>query len=128
MVFPEGEKGGGKTVFNRYELMPFKRGFMRLAMETNTPVVPFGFVGGEEMVPSLSRMEPLAERVGMPYVNLSPLGPLPLPVRCSLYFGEARRFEGDPGDEQLVARNADSVAADVRGLLDRGLEERTSLF
>ena len=62
LVFPEGELGGGKTLFNRYKLMaPFGHGFMRIAYETGVPVVPFAFIGGEEMVPSLSRLRPLAK-------------------------------------------------------------------
>jgi 1-acyl-sn-glycerol-3-phosphate acyltransferase len=128
MIFPEGEAGGGKTLFNKYALMPFKRGFMRLALETHTPIVPFGFVGGEEMVPSFSRMESFAKKLGMPYMTLSPTGPLPLPTRCSIHYGEPLYFEGDPSDEARVQSHVDLVSQKVRDLLDRGLSQRESIF
>ncbi|MFB6344236.1 MAG: lysophospholipid acyltransferase family protein [bacterium] len=50
MVFPEGLRGVGKPYSERYELKRFGTGFMRLALETNTPIIPFAFVGGEEAI------------------------------------------------------------------------------
>ena len=40
MVFPEGVGGSGKTIFKRYELQKFGTGFVRLALETRSPIVP----------------------------------------------------------------------------------------
>ncbi|MBF0226324.1 MAG: acyltransferase family protein [Desulfobacterales bacterium] len=128
LVFPEGEKGGGKTIFNRYKLMHFGQGFMELAMETNTPIIPFGFIGGEEMVPSFSRMEPIGKLVGMPYMPLSPTLIFPLPTKCSVYFGEPFLFTGDPLDETLVSKNVDTIKSEIRSLIDKGLQDRKSIF
>ena len=44
LVFPEGTRGLAKTFAHRYELADFGLGFMRLALETNTPVVPISVV------------------------------------------------------------------------------------
>lgn len=128
LVFPEGELGGSKTVFNRYKLAPFGHGFMRIAYETGVPVVPFAFIGGEEMVPSFSRLEPLARRMGMQYFPASPTGMLPLPTKCSIHFGPPRTFRGDPEDEDAVGGDVATVANDVRGLCDDGLSRRTGVF
>src|SRR5579862_1884634 len=38
IVFPEGAKGISKTFNRRYQLTEFGLGFMRLALETNTPI------------------------------------------------------------------------------------------
>src|SRR5690606_31702790 len=46
MVFPEGARGTAKLYKERYSLVNFGTGFMRLAMQTKTPIVPFGFLGG----------------------------------------------------------------------------------
>jgi len=48
LVFPEGARGISKTFDRRYQLADFGLGFMRLAIETNTPIVPIAVVGGEE--------------------------------------------------------------------------------
>ena len=128
LIFPEGDRGGGKTIFDRYKLMPFKHGFMRLALDSNTPIVPFAFIGGEEMVPSFSRMEGLAKKAGMPYFNLSPTGVLPLPTKCSIYFGEPLHFQGASSDAGRVAEHVAVVEQKVRDLIATGLAQRTSIF
>ena len=46
MVFPEGQKGTAKLYKERYSLVDFGTGFVRLALKTKTPIVPLGFVGG----------------------------------------------------------------------------------
>ncbi len=42
LVFPEGVRGINKLFHERYQLKNFGLGFMRLALETNTPIVPVG--------------------------------------------------------------------------------------
>ncbi|MGH9392440.1 MAG: lysophospholipid acyltransferase family protein, partial [Vicinamibacteria bacterium] len=124
LIFPEGARGGGKTIFERYRLQPFGSGFMRIALATGAPIVPFAFVGGEEMLPSLSRMKPLARLIGAPYFPLVPtLLPVPLPVKCHLEFGKALRFDGDPNDEdEAIDEKVAQVRAAVMRLVKRGLK------
>src|SRR5580698_5773689 len=40
LVFPEGARGISKPFSKRYQLAEFGTGFMRLALETGTPIVP----------------------------------------------------------------------------------------
>ncbi|MBF0099371.1 MAG: 1-acyl-sn-glycerol-3-phosphate acyltransferase [Desulfobacterales bacterium] len=128
LVFPEGEKGGGKTFFNRYKLMKFGEGFMQLAQLTKTPIIPFAFIGGEEMVPSFSRMEFLGKMIGMPYFPLSPTLIFPLPTKCSLYFGKPILFEDDPMDQKAISTNVDKVRTVIQQLIQQGLQARKSIF
>ncbi len=128
MVFPEGENAGGKVFFDRYKLYKFGLGFMKIALETRTPIVPFGFIGGEEMVVSFSRMEPLAKIAGMPYLPLSPTGIIPMPVKCSVYFGNPMLFKDDPFDDDVVENNVERVKSEIRNLIDKGLKSRKSIF
>src|SRR5258707_985396 len=45
LVFPEGTKGLAKTFQHRYQLTDFGLGFMRLALETDTPILPLAVIG-----------------------------------------------------------------------------------
>ena len=40
IAFPEGIRGMNKLIWERYQLQEFGHGFMRLALETDTPIVP----------------------------------------------------------------------------------------
>lgn len=130
LVFPEGARGGGKTYWDRYQLQRFGTGFVRLALQTGAPIIPFGFIGGEEVCPSLLDLKGLARMMGMPYMPLTPtILPLPLPAKCSIYFGEPLRFEGtgNEEDEEIDAK-VETVRERIAALVDRGLQERTGVF
>lgn len=136
MVFPEGARGISKTFDKRYQLERFGQGFMRLALETNTPIVPIAVVGAEEQAPSFANIESLAKLMQMPafpvtptFPLLGPLGLLPLPSRYSIYFGEPMRFEGH-GDEEdeVIFRYVSEVKAKIELMLEAGLKARTSIY
>ncbi|MBK9001281.1 MAG: acyltransferase family protein [Myxococcales bacterium] len=130
LVFPEGERGGGKIWKDRYKIMGFGQGFLRLAMKTGTPVVPFAFIGGEEMCPSFSRMKPVARLLGVPYAPLTPtLLPLPLPAKVHILFGEPMRFDGrGDEDDEVVIPKVRRVEERVKQLIDEGLALRAGVF
>ena len=136
LVFPEGARGINKTYDRAYELEKFGLGFMRLALDTNTPIIPVGVVGAEEQMPSIYDVKWLAKLLGMPafpitptWPLLGPMGALPLPVKYRIYFGEPMNFEGDPDDEdRVVGAQVDQVRQVIRELLQRGLEEREGVF
>ena len=135
-VFPEGVRGISKTYDKAYQMVPFGLGFMRMALETNTPIVPVGVVGGEEQMPSIYNVKSLAKALGMPafpitptMLMMGPLGAMPLPVKYRLYFGEPMTFEGKPDDEDKVIRaKVDRVQGAINTLLERGLDEREGVF
>lgn len=136
LVFPEGVRGSGKTIWQRYELQRFGLGFMRLALETGSPIVPVGVVGSEESIPSVYNMKMLARLFGAPYApvpaTLPLLGPLsfvPLPTRFVLNFGEPMYFEGDPdASDAEVADKVEQVKEALRTQIARGLEQRRGIF
>src|SRR5690606_29758549 len=45
MVFPEGTRGTAKLFSERHQLVRFGSGFVRLAMETGTPIIPTAVLG-----------------------------------------------------------------------------------
>jgi len=135
-AFPEGVRGISKTYDKAYEMVEFGLGFMRLALETNTPILPVGIVGAEEQMPSVYNVKSLAKLTGMPafpvtpaMLLLGPLGALPLPVKYSLYFGEPMFFDGKHDDEDKVIRaKVQKVQDEIGRLIQRGLSERDGDF
>jgi 1-acyl-sn-glycerol-3-phosphate acyltransferase len=136
LVFPEGTRGSGKTIWHRYELQRFGLGFMRLALQTGTPIVPVGVVGGEESIPSVYDIKPLARLLGAPYLpvpaTLPFLGPLafaPLPTKFILNFGEPMHFTGDHNaSDAEVSDKVDQVKEALAVLIQRGRDQRTGIF
>lgn len=135
LVFPEGVRGSGKTYWNRYTLQRFGTGFLRIALQTKTPIVPIGVVGAEETYPAIYNFEWLAKLLAVPYVPitptwplLGPLGAIPLPVQIDVHFGEPILFEGDPDapDEEIMSQ-VDDVQRRIQRLLDEGVAQRKGL-
>ncbi|WP_348672387.1 lysophospholipid acyltransferase family protein [uncultured Abyssibacter sp.] len=126
IVFPEGIRGSGKVWHKRYQLQRFGAGFMHLAMRYRTPIVPVGIVGCEETMPSFSDLKPIAHRLGLPYI---PLGPLfPLPARVSLHIGKPMVFEDNCEHEYDIEPRIEQVKAAIHELIQRGLSQRTSIY
>lgn len=135
LAFPEGARGISKTYDQAYVLQEFGHGFMRLALETGTPIVPVGLVGAEEQYPTFWNLESVAKTLGLPafpvILNLfiPILGVLPFPVKYRIYFGTPIHFEGDPEeDESEIATKVARVKDSIDGLLRRGIDERDGFF
>ena len=130
MVFPEGTRGLNKTYDKKYQLQDFGTGFMRLALETNTPIVPVGVVGAEEQAPAFFDFKAAAKLIGFPALPITLTGvPLPLPVKYHLWFGAPMRFSGSAEeDDSELERKVREVKAAVQALLRRGLDERKGIF
>ncbi len=126
MVFPEGARGTGKLYKDRYRLVRFGTGFMRLALQTKSPIVPFAFVGGEEAIPVIYHAELLAKLIGAPYVPITPyLLPIPRPVDCALHYGAPLWFEGTGTEsDDVIQGYVDQVSARVSALIDEGRAAR----
>ena len=136
MAFPEGERGFVKTYRQRYQLQRFGLGFMRLALETATPIVPIGIVGAEEQSPGLANVRSLGRLIGSPAFPITATFPflglagfLPLPVKFHLHFGNPIQFEGDPNeDDAAIQERVDAVKEEIRRLIADGLAARKSWF
>jgi 1-acyl-sn-glycerol-3-phosphate acyltransferase len=130
MVFPEGTRGLNKTYDKRYRLQEFGSGFMRIAVETQTPVLPVAVIGAEEQAPALFDFKQVAKILGFPALPITPtLVPLPLPVKYRLWFGEPMRFSGTAHDDDAeLERKVSEVKRAIEILLKRGLKSRGSIF
>lgn len=127
LVFPEGTKGTGKLVGERYQLRRFGRGgFVEIAMRAGVPIVPIAVVGNEEAMPILAKSSRLAKLLNVPYVPLTanmflfgPLGGLimPLPAKFKLRVLPPVHFD--------VATNQDRYNHSV--VLDQSAAIRTKI-
>lgn len=132
LVFPEGVRGSGKTYWKRYQLQRFGMGFMRLALETKTPIVPIAVIGAEEIYPSLHNAKTLARLLKTPYFPLTPtfpllgpLGAIPLPTKIRLHFGKAMDFEGEAdASDSEIEEQVKKVTSTLQALIDQGLAKR----
>lgn len=135
IAFPEGVRGLNKTWDKRYRLQRFGLGFMRLALATDTPIVPAVVIGSEEQAPAIANLSAFAHRLGAPALPLTPtfpllgpLGLLPLPVKYRISIGPPLHFTGNPHDEDAAIRGfVDVVRREMATMIDRGLRERTSV-
>jgi 1-acyl-sn-glycerol-3-phosphate acyltransferase len=136
IAFPEGIRGMNKLYTQRYKLQRFGDGFMRLALETNTPIVPVAVVGSEEQAPGIANLRSLGRLLGMPafpitltWPWLGPLGLLPLPVKYRIYFGKPLHFSGDSDEEDAtIGTRVEQVKRTIQMMLERGVRERGSVF
>ncbi len=126
MVFPEGARGTAKLYKERNSLVEFGTGFVRLAMRAGAPIVPCGFTGGGDAIPTIANLYKLGQMFGVPYVPVTPwLLPLPRPVKLEIHYGPPLRFSGT-GDEDdaTIQRYVDEVKVSIASLMERGRQTR----
>jgi 1-acyl-sn-glycerol-3-phosphate acyltransferase len=126
MVFPEGARGTAKLYPERNSLVGFGTGFMRLALETKTPIIPFAFLGGGEAIPTVMNAYRLGRLFGVPYIPVTPyLFALPLPVSLEVYYGAPRLFEGTGREEDsVIGGYVDEVKRDIATMIEAGQRRR----
>ena len=130
LVFPEGARGTAKLFPERHSLVEFGTGFARLALKTKSPIIPFGFLGGGEAMPTVANAYTLGKLLGVPYVPITPYGlPLPLPAAMQIRFGEPLVFTGDgTEDDDVIQGYVDEVKRRIADLIAEGKKPQPSLL
>lgn len=138
IVFPEGVKGIGKYFKKRYQLQRFGRGgFVKLCINTKSPLIPVGIVGAEEIHPIIFKSNMLAKLIGVPYIPITPTFPLmglfgliPLPSKWAIHFGKPLNFSKykKMPDELTIHRLSENVRGEIQDILKELLEERKSIW
>lgn len=118
MLFPEGEQGNFKPSSRMYELQTFHRGFVRMALSTQSPILPVVIVGAEETNINLSQLS--LGFTKKPLLLPIPVNLLPLPVKWSIKFLTPIHlpFGADKAeDRDLVNEIADEIQSDMQAQL-----------
>lgn len=133
LVFPEGTKGTGKLVKERYQLRRFGRGgFVEIAMRAGVPVVPMAVIGNEEAMPILWKSERLAKLVGLPYfpitANQFVYGPLlgyvaPLPAKFRVRVLPPVHFDVEPGHDRYNRGMVMDASEHIRSLIQHEVDD-----
>ena len=130
ILFPEGENGNFKPTKNAYELQEFKRGFVRMALQTGAPIIPTIVIGAEETHINITQL-----KFGKELKNLTlPLSfnVFPLPVKWKIKFlpplDLSMYSEETLKDRQKVRQIAfDLQKAMQKSIIDE-LENREGIF
>ena len=109
---------------------------MRLALATNSPIVPVAVIGSEEQMPAFYNMKKLAMLFNLPAMPVTPTHPLvpllglfPYPVKYRIYFGQPMRFRGSPDDdEEKLQLKVKKVRNTIQTIIQKGVEERKHVF
>ncbi len=139
-AFPEGYKGLSKRFRDRYKLARFERGdFAKMALLTESPIIPVSVVGAEETYVTLANSSTLAKATGFPYFPISfrfpwfgLLGVVPFPTKWYIDFGEPILTDSNGSEEAenlvLVSQLADQVRNIIQEMVNSRLAQRRSLF
>ena len=126
LAFPEGARGTAKLAKDADSLVEFGTGFMRLALETKSPIVPFGFVGGGDALPTIANLKGLGRLFGVPYIPVTKwIVLVPKPTRFQLLYGKPLTFEGSGHErDEVVCAMVDQVKERIRDLIRQGRQLR----
>ncbi len=126
MVFPEGARGTAKLYPERHSLVDFGTGFMRLALQTKSPIIPFAFLGGGDAIPTIMNAYALGKLFGVPYFPITPyLLPIPRPAKLAIHYGEPMVFEGTGAeDDETIASYVEKVKSRIAELIEIGSQRR----
>jgi 1-acyl-sn-glycerol-3-phosphate acyltransferase len=124
-IFPEGVRGNCKPFWEAYRMRDWNRGFVRVAIARQAPIVPVAILGGEECLPvawTVKALEPLVGSIlGMP------LSPVPLPARWKVVLHEPVDLAAPReavADQAYCAEVARYVQTVVQRTLDREAPRR----
>jgi 1-acyl-sn-glycerol-3-phosphate acyltransferase len=126
LVFPEGARGTAKLFKERHSLVEFGTGFIRLALKTKAPIVPFAVLGGGEAFPTVANAYKLGQVFGLPYVPIVAYGlPLALPAKIEIEYAPPLRFAGTGNEDDTVVHGyVDKVKEVIANMLTAGATRR----
>ncbi len=120
VIFPEGEQGNFKPSSKAYQLQEFRRGFVRMALETKAPIIPTLIIGAEETHINLSSLS-LSKYVRGLVIPL-PLNLIPLPSKWKIIFLPEIRLpypKSKVNDRELVLE----IAEEIQEMMQKRLNE-----
>ena len=139
MIFADAGQGNRHAYYlesDRYKVKPEKGfapgrgGYIKVALRTQSPIVPVAIVGAEEVHYCLGDIPQLAEYLKVPFFPLI-ASLVPLPARIYIRFGEAIRLSAPPeaaGQQAVVDRLNEQVRLAFQALIDDTLRRRHGIY
>lgn len=128
-LFPEGEYGNFKPTTKRYHLQEFKRGFVRMALLRQCPIVPVLILGAEETHINLAQLKFTKYLRGI--VLPLPLNVIPLPAKWKIKFLPPIYLPYQPSaadDRELVDELASDIREEMQTAISDEVAKRGSIF
>ncbi len=125
VLFPEGEAGNFKSSQKMYQLQEFKRGFVRMALQTGAPIIPTLIIGAEETSINLSQYK-LTKFLKGSLIPI-PLNIIPLPIKWKIRFLppiELPYKSEAVKDLQLARDLASEIQEQMQAELNREIKKR----
>jgi 1-acyl-sn-glycerol-3-phosphate acyltransferase len=129
VLFPEGEKGNFKPSKEAYHLQEFKRGFIRMALQTGAPILPTIVIGAEETHINLSQLK--LSKFLRGFILPIPLNLIPLPSKWKIIFMEPIHLnhpKSAAGNSELVRTLAFQIQDKMQKRIFEELKNRDSVF
>ncbi len=123
-IFPEGVRGNTKPFWQAYRMRDWNRGFVRVALARDAPIVPVAILGGEECLPVAWTVKLLEPVIG---ASLGfPLSIVPLPAHWKIVLHRRVDVAGRAAvtDHDFCTAVARDLRARVQATLDRHAPER----
>lgn len=130
IIFPEGEAGNFKPTSERYHLQDFRRGFVRIAMCTQAPIIPTVVIGAEETHINLSQLKLTRFLKGV--IIPIPLNVIPLPAKWKIIFLPPIDMSGytaeDASNPELVHKINNQVKTLIQDRINKELAKREWIY
>ena len=129
VLFPEGESGNFKPSNKAYHLQEFKRGFIRMAITQQCPIIPTLILGAEETHINLARLKFTKYLRGT--ILPLPLNIIPLPAKWHIIFMEPIYLpytEKQLDDRELIADLSSDIRERMQKRLSYEVNKRKSLY
>lgn len=129
ILFPEGEQGNFKPTSKMYSLQEFKRGFIRMAIETKAVIVPTLIIGAEETHINLKKLK-LTRFLKGSVIPL-PLNIIPLPAKWKIKFLPPIQLPFDSKsleDRELIVETAEEIREQMQEALTKEIKKRDSVY
>lgn len=126
VLFPEGEHGNFKPTTKKYQLQEFKRGFVRMALETDARIIPTAIIGAEETHINLKKLKLAKFLRGL--VLPLPLNVLPLPAKWKIIFLPPVRFPFGPdkvSDSELCRELSSDIKEKIQKTINTELKKKS---
>lgn len=137
LVFPEGLEGVAKDTKDFYRLQKFTKGFLRMAIETGTEILPLAVIGAEECYPFVYHFRKLGKILKLPtlpitptFPLLGPLGILPLPSPIDIHIGKPISFPKTSEEitEEMIDQHLHYVEKEINSMIKWGLSDKRSFY